>query len=280
MKIAQFKAGGPEKEFYYMSKLGFYVKGQAGSWSDYVKQELVLALASWVPSLPGIAMRSLLYRSVMRMEGSVAIEAGARLRYLKNIYLHRGVYVDHGVYLHATPGGIEVGQDTFLMHHCELHVYNFRDLPGAKIKIGKQCIIGEFSIIRGQGGVTIGDSVLFAPLVQVLAVQHRYGDTTRPVMEQGISAKGIEIGDGAWLGSAAIVLDGVKIGKGAIIGAGAVVTRDIPDHCIAVGSPAKVVRNLLEQPLKPEQLAELELGTPGVFQLNSDVTPAKAVALG
>jgi acetyltransferase-like isoleucine patch superfamily enzyme len=250
-----------------MSKLQFYIKQQAGSMPEYLKQEVVLSLAGWIPSLPGIALRSLLYRTIMRLGGTVAIEAGARLRYTKNIHLHKGVYVDHGVYLHATPGGIEIGENTFLMHHAELHVYNFRDLPHAGIKIGKQCIIGEFSIIRGQGGVTIGDSVLFAPLVQVMAVQHRYGDTTRPVMEQGITAKGITIGDGAWLGSSCIVLDGVNIGKGAIIGAGAVVTKDIPDHCPAVGSPAKVVRNLVEQPLSPEKLAELELGLPGVFQV-------------
>lgn len=251
-----------------MSKLQFYIKGQAdGGILEYAKQEAVLALASGLPSLPGIAARSLLYRMIMKVNGTVAIEAGARLRCTKNITLDKGVYVDHGVYIHAVGGPVEVGENTFLMHHTELHNYNFRDLPHAGIKIGKNCIIGEFSILRGQGGITIGDSVLFAPLVQVLAVQHKYGDTTRPVMDQGISAKGISIGDGAWLGSACIVLDGVKIGKGAIIGAGAVVTKDVPDHCIAVGSPAKVIRNLVEQPLTSEKLAELELGVPGVFRL-------------
>ncbi|MEI7554283.1 acyltransferase [Candidatus Chlorohelix sp.] len=253
-----------------MSKLNYYIQTQSGSnFAGYLKQEAVLATASWVPSLPGIALRNLLYRAIMQLDGTVAIEAGARLRCTRHIHLHPGVFVDYGVYMHATPGGIEVGEDSFLMHHSEYHVYNFRNLPNAHIKIGKRCIIGEFSIIRGQGGVTIGDSVLFAPMVQVLAVQHRYGDTTRPVMDQGITAKGIEIGDGAWLGSAAIVLDGVKIGKGAIIGAAAVVTKDVPDHCIAVGNPAKVVRNLQEQPLAPEKLSELELGLPSIFQLEN-----------
>jgi acetyltransferase-like isoleucine patch superfamily enzyme len=250
-----------------MGKLDFYIKGQGGgTLPDYIKQETILALVSWIPSLPGVALRSLLYRAIMKIEGTVAIEAGVRLRCTRNLRLGKGAYLDHGVYIHATPGGVEIGEDTFLMHHSELHVYNFRDLPNAKIKIGKRCIIGEFSIIRGQGGVTIGDAVLFAPLVQVLAIQHRYGDTTRPVMDQGIVARGIEIGDGAWLGSACIILDGVKIGKGAIIGAGAVVTKDVPDHCLAVGSPAKVIRNLVEQPLDPDKLSELELGVPAVFQ--------------
>ncbi|MBN9391119.1 MAG: acyltransferase [Chloroflexi bacterium] len=248
-----------------MKSLTVYIQNQAGSLAEYLIQELVLSLAGWIPSLPGIVLRNLLYRFIMRLDGVVAIENGARLRFTRNIHLHKGVYVDCGVYLHATPGGIEVDEKTFLMHHAELHVYNFRNLPGAGIKIGKQCIIGEFSVIRGQGGVRIGDSVLFGPLVQVLAVQHRYGDTSRPVMEQGITARGIQVGDGAWLGAGCIVLDGVSIGKGAIIGAGAVVTGDIPDHCIAVGSPARVIRNLVTQPLEQSKLAELELGIPAIF---------------
>jgi hypothetical protein len=45
------------------------------------------------------------------------------------------------------------------MHHAELHVYNFRQIPHAGIKIGRDCLIGEFCLIRGQGGVTIGDVV-------------------------------------------------------------------------------------------------------------------------
>jgi acetyltransferase-like isoleucine patch superfamily enzyme len=248
-----------------MKSLTVYIQNQAGSLAEYLIQELVLSLASWIPSLPGIVLRNLLYRLIMRLDGVVAIENGARLRFTRNIHLHKGVYLDYGVYLHATPGGIEIDEKTFLMHHAELHVYNFRALPGAGIKIGKQCIIGEFSVIRGQGGVQIGDSVLFGPLVQVLAVQHRYGDISRPVMEQGITARGIQIGDGAWLGAGCIVLDGVRVGKGAIIGAGAVVTGDIPDHCIAVGSPARVIRNLKTQPLEQSKLAELELGIPAIF---------------
>src|SRR6478752_5009179 len=104
--------------------INVYIRTQAGSLADYLKQEIVLSLVGWLPSLPGIMLRNLLYRSIMRLESSVAIEARVRLRFTKNIHLHKGVYVDHGVYLHATPGGIEVGEKTFLMHNAELHVYN------------------------------------------------------------------------------------------------------------------------------------------------------------
>jgi len=119
-----------------------------------------------------------------------------------------------------------------------LHVYNFRGLPHAVIWVGRNCLAGEFCLIRGQGGVHIGDAVLIAPRVQMLAVNHLFDDPSRAVMHQGITARGIIVEDGAWIGAGAILLDGVQVG------AGAVVARDVSPHTLAVGVPARVVRRL------------------------------------
>jgi maltose O-acetyltransferase len=59
--------------------------------------------------------------------------------------------------------------------------------------------------------------------------------------------KPVEIKDGAHIGIGAIIMPGVTIGKGAVIGAGSVVTRDIPDYCVAVGSPAKVIKSFVKE---------------------------------
>jgi acetyltransferase-like isoleucine patch superfamily enzyme len=65
-----------------------------------------------------------------------------------------------------------------------------------------------------------------------------------PMMEQGVySEDPVVIGDDVWLGAGAMVLDGVKIGKGCIVGAGAVVTKNLPDYAVAVGVPAKILKN-------------------------------------
>jgi acetyltransferase-like isoleucine patch superfamily enzyme len=130
------------------------------------------------------------------------------------------------------------------MHGTELHVFNFRNLPHAFIKIGRNTFVGESVVVRGQGGVTIGDSVLIAPGAKVLAVNHNYRDLSRPIIEQGITGRGITIEPGAWIGGGAVILDGVRVGAGAVVGANAVVTRDVPAHTVAVGVPAKVVKNL------------------------------------
>ena len=116
--------------------------------------------------------------------------------------------------------------------------------PNAGIKIGRDSLIGEYSIIRGQGGVTIGDRVYTSPMTQIIAVNHVYDDPDIPFTDQGISAQGIIIDNDVWIGSNSVITDGVRINQGAVIAAGAVVTSDIPPHTVAAGVPAKIVKEI------------------------------------
>lgn len=213
-----------------------------------------MSLCSWIPTIVGIALRAIVYRLILRMEGIAAIENGVRLRFANNVRLARGVYIDEGVYLHALPHGIDIGENTYVMNHAELHVYNFRGLPHAGIKIGKNCLISEFSVLRGQGGITIGNNVYTSPFVQIVAVNHVYNDPHRPIIEQGITAQGIVIEDDVWIGSSAIILDGVRVGKGAVVAAGAVVSKDVPPHTVVAGIPAKVIKEINGAKSVPENL--------------------------
>lgn len=72
----------------------------------------------------------------------------------------------------------------------------------------------------------------------MLAVNHPFNDPSRPVIQQGIIARGIVVEDGAWIGAGAILLDGVRVG------AGPAVTGDVPPRTLAVGVPAHVVWRL------------------------------------
>lgn len=224
-------------------KLRYYLAGQSTSLGSYILEQLLFTLLGWIPSVVGLGLRGLFYKLVLHAEGLPAIEHGTRLVMGRNIRLGKGVYLDHGVYLHATPSGIRLGDNTFIMHGSMLHVFNFRKLPHAGITIGKDCFIGEMNVMRGQGGITIGDKVYTGPMVQILAVNHVFRNPDIPIADQGITAKGIVIEDDVWLGAGAIVVDGVRIGQGSVIGAGAVVSQDIPPYSIAVGSPAKPMKN-------------------------------------
>lgn len=203
-----------------------------------------MLIGGWIPTLIGIGLRGILYRSILTMDGSAAIERNVRLRFAGNIRLGHGSYIDESVYIHACPGGVDIGANTIIMHGAILHVYNFRGLPHAGIHIGRDSLIGEYTVIRGQGGVTIGNRVYTSPMTQIIAVNHVFDDPRRPFIEQGITAQGIVIDDDVWLGANAVITDGVHIGEGAVVAASAVVTKDVPPHTLVAGIPAQVVREI------------------------------------
>jgi len=227
-----------------LSQARLYLGRQAASPARYVLEQGLQWLVGGWPTLIGIGVRAALYRLMLRMDGTAAIERNVRLRYASLIRLGQGSYLDEGVYIHACPAGVEIGPNTLVMHGAVLHVYNFRRLPHAGIRIGRDSLIGEYTVIRGQGGVSIGDRVYTSPHTQIIAVNHVFDDPQRPFIEQGITAQGIVIEDDVWLGSAAVVTDGVHVGRGAVVAAGAVVTRDVPDHTVVGGVPARVLREV------------------------------------
>jgi len=228
------------------AQLRLYLSRQADSVPRYALEQALQLLAGWIPTLLGIGVRGALYRLMLRMDGWAAIERGVRLRFASRIRLGHGAYLDEGVYIHACPNGVEIGAGTLVMHGAVLHVYNFRDLPHAGIRIGRDGLISEYTVIRGQGGVTIGDRVYTSPMTQIIAVNHVFDDADRPFVDQGITAEGIVIEDDVWLGSGAVITDGVRIGRGAVVAAGAVVTADVPPHTVVGGVPARVMREVGE----------------------------------
>lgn len=227
-----------------LDRIQLYIRRQASSTGRYILEQVLYFLVGWIPSIVGIAVRGILYKLILRMDGWAAIENGVRLRFANFIRLGHGVYLDQGAYLHACPNGIDLGANTIVMHGAVLHVYNFRSLPKSGIKIGSDSLVGEYTVIRGQGGVVIGDRVYTSPFTQIIAVNHVFDDPSRPFVEQGITAEGIVIEDDVWIGANAVITDGVCVGKGAVVAAGAVVTRDVPPHTVVAGVPARPVKEI------------------------------------
>jgi acetyltransferase-like isoleucine patch superfamily enzyme len=219
----------------------------------YWFEQVVFGLLGWIPSIVGIALRAIVYRGILKSSGWFAIQPGVILKQPFNLTLHNGVYLDNRVYVHACPNGIVIGEDTRVMYGAELHVFNFRDLSRAGITIGRNCVVGPYSIVMGHGGTRIGDNVIIGPRVSILPVNHHYTDTTKAVRDQGIDAKGIVIDDDVWIGAGATILDNVHLGKGCVIGAGSVVTKNVAPFSLAVGVPAKVIRSWCGPDQNPAQ---------------------------
>jgi maltose O-acetyltransferase len=113
---------------------------------------------------------------------------------------------------------------------------------GYQTTLGARCFVNMGAVILDVGRVTIGDDVQIGPNVQILTPTHPLdADQRRSRLE---AAEPITIGDNVWLGGAVIVCPGVTIGRDTVVGAGAVVTKDLPAGVLAVGNPARVIREL------------------------------------
>jgi acetyltransferase-like isoleucine patch superfamily enzyme len=140
----------------------------------------------------------------------------------------------------VNPSVVKLGNNVVMGHSSSIFTA-YKDKTSVIIGQGTQ--IGSYNAFSALDNITIGEFVLFGPYVHISDHSHRYDDISKPIMHQGVYSKGpITIGNGCWFGFGSHVLSGVKIGKNSIIGANSVVTNDIPDYCIATGSPAKAIK--------------------------------------
>lgn len=221
-----------------------YTYTESTSLLRYLCEVLLFTLLGWIIGVPGILLRGFFYRFIIKHNGFFAIESNVSIKRPYDIFLDNGVFIDNNVILRGGVGGIEIGKNTRIMCNAKLDVYNYRDLKKSKIKIGENCVIGNFSVLYGQGGLKIGNNVIMGPLVVIIPATHIYSDPNEPIINQGISTEGIEIDDDVWIGSNVTILDGVRIGRGSVIGAGAVVNKDVPPFSLAVGVPARIVKKI------------------------------------
>ena len=171
---------------------------------------------------PGRLFRAVYYKSALGMFGwksiiirPLKIEGG------KRIFIGDNVIVNYKSWLAATS---ETGYA-----NCALILED-------------GCTIGNFNHIYATRSIVLHKNVLTADKVYITDNLHGYEDIDMPIIQQSIVQKGeVEIGEGSWLGENVCVI-GARIGRHCVIGANSVVTKDIPDYSVAVGAPAKVIK--------------------------------------
>jgi acetyltransferase-like isoleucine patch superfamily enzyme len=157
----------------------------------------------------------------------------------------RGIFlattnISHRAVLRNQAGGtIKIGRGTEVLDFVFISSY------GGNIEIGNHCSINPFCMLYGHGGLKIGNNVLIAGGTMMIPASHVYDDIAIPMNRQGVSRKGITVGDDVWIGHGCSILDGVVIGRGAIIAAGSVVTESVGPLEIVAGVPAKLIKKRL-----------------------------------
>lgn len=145
----------------------------------------------------------------------------------------------------ASEERISIGSGVYVGSGSWLHVLG-ASTDGVALVIGDRTSIAGQCVLSAALRVELGCDVLLARNVYIADHSHRFDDVGVPVLQQGIAKLSpVTICDGAWLGQNVVVCPGVRIGRGAVIGANSVVKDDVPDYSVAVGAPARVVRELI-----------------------------------
>ncbi len=147
---------------------------------------------------------------------------------------------------------ISIGVGSHIGDYGRLTAYAYYPTTGQRftpqISIGNNCSIGTQSHITAINHISIGNNVLTGPRILITDNSHGVSShealETPPYARELVSQGEVVIEDNVWIGEGAMIMPNVHIGKGSIIAANSVVTKDIPEHCVAAGSPAKIIKKL------------------------------------
>jgi acetyltransferase-like isoleucine patch superfamily enzyme len=209
--------------------------------------ELITLFFSSIPGSLGLALRKIFFPSLFQKAGKgVIFGRNITLRHAHKISLGSNCFIDDNAVLDAkgkANEGLHLGDNVYVGRNTILSCKEGSIFIGDFGNISANCsLLSETEIRLGKYCFLAGHCYLVA------GGNHSFDDMTTPIMFQpSFSRGGILIADDVWLGAGVIVLDGVNIGKGSVVGAGAVVTESLPEYAVAVGSPARVIRDRREE---------------------------------
>jgi acetyltransferase-like isoleucine patch superfamily enzyme len=214
------------------------VVGRPG-WAALLKYEAIITAAQARAGAFGLLLRKALYPSLLGSCGrNVVFGQNVVLRHPHKIHIGSNVVIDDNCLLDAkgeTNRGIRIGDRVFIGRNTIL------SCKDGDIEIADQANIGFNCELFSASRVVIGASALLAAYTYVIGGDHDFSDPSSAVLTQARRSSGVSIGEGAWTGAGAKILDGVSVGAHAVIGAGAVVREDVPARAIAAGVPARIV---------------------------------------
>jgi acetyltransferase-like isoleucine patch superfamily enzyme len=140
------------------------------------------------------------------------------------------------------PHAIEIGAGVIILPHLWLSAERQTwDADGPAIEIGDGVGIRPYCTVSATQSVVIEENVVISAFTTVIDSNHTFDGPSENVLWNPLASAPVRIGRGTWVGERVAVLAGARIGRFCVIGANSVVNGEIPDHSVAVGSPARVV---------------------------------------
>jgi len=165
------------------------------------------------------------------------------LRHRHKISWGKNCRVQEHVFIDAlSRAGVSIGDRCSLGAYTRIECTGSLKGLGHGFRMGSGSGIGAFSFVGAAGGVSIGADVIMGQRIYFHSESHNFKDLNVPIKEQGVTRKGILIGDNCWLGSGVTILDGVVVGRGCVVAAGSVLRGIYPENSLIGGVPARVIR--------------------------------------
>ncbi|WP_413537195.1 acyltransferase [Carnobacterium divergens] len=173
----------------------------------------------------------------------IFFKKGISLQAKRKIEFGKAVTVGKEVNINAlSKKGVKIGDNVSIGDYSIISCTGILSKVGVGFSIGKNSSFGEFCYFGSAGGITIGENVIMGQSIRFHSENHLFDRTDILIKDQGVSNKGIKVGDNCWIGAGAVFLDGISIGDGCVIGANSLLNKDIPPNSVVVGNPAKIIK--------------------------------------
>ncbi|WP_101945642.1 acyltransferase [Lactococcus lactis] len=177
-----------------------------------------------------------------QIANSVFIGKKVKVIEKKHLAIGEKTKLQDGVYIDAlSRKGVFIGENVVIGRNTRIECTGGLQSVGKGVKIGNRTTFGNDCTFGAAGGIEIGDDVVAGQFIRFHSENHNFNDKTKLIREQGVTHKGIKIGNNCWIGAGAVFLDGAELGSGCVVGANAVITKKFPSDAVIAGIPAKVI---------------------------------------
>jgi acetyltransferase-like isoleucine patch superfamily enzyme len=187
----------------------------------------------------------MLIRGFLKTGNKVFIGRNTKIYNVANISFGKNVTIDKNCLIDGfSSEKIQFGNCVKIGSYSTLSATSHLSKFGKGLKIGSNSAVGQFTEFGAAGGIDIGNDVIMGSYISFHSENHNFNDNTKLIREQGVTSKGIKIGNNVWVGAKATFLDGCIVGNNSVVAAGAVVNGIYPDNSIIGGIPAKVLKSI------------------------------------
>lgn len=204
------------------------------------------------PEIPsGLFIKNLIKRLLMLLRGyfflyqKVFLGKNCNISHKPNILFRKNVTIENDVTIDGYAKnklifGDNVKVGAYSLVSCTSHLSKY----GVGLTIGNNSAFGRFTEFGAAGGIEIGNDVIAGSYISFHSENHNFSDSSLLIRDQGVTSKGIKIGNNVWIGAKATFLDGSIIGNNCVVAAGAVVNGIFPNNVIIGGVPAKILKEI------------------------------------